>query len=60
MITLEGHLSWSDAMKCTISKFMSNVRTSLYMVGKLKNVITLQVFDYLQNESVEGGVLDCL
>ena len=38
---------------------MGNVRTSLYRVEKLRNSIVLQVFDYSQSESVEGGAIDC-
>ena len=41
-------------------KLMGNVRTSLCRVEKLRNSRVLQVFDYLQRGSVEGGALDCL
>ena len=41
-------------------EFMGNVRGSLYRAGKLKKPIALQVFDYSQSGSVEGGALDYL
>lgn len=39
-------------------KLMGNVRFSLYKVEKLINSIVLQVFNYSQSGSVEGGALD--
>ena len=42
-----------------MKKLMGNVRTSLYMVEKIRNAKALEVFDYSQSGSVEGGALDC-
>ena len=53
-------LNWSESIKYTMKKTMSNVRTSLYRVEKLRIFIALQVFDYSQSGSVEGGTLNCL
>ena len=38
---------------------MDDVRNSLYRIEKLRNSIVLQVVDYSQSGSVEGGALDC-
>ena len=38
---------------------MGNVRSSLYMVEKLRHSIVLQVFEYSHSGSVEGGAFHC-
>ena len=55
MAILEDPLSWNEAIRNNMRKFMSNVRTSLYRIEKLRNSIVLQVFDYSQSGSVELG-----
>ena len=57
---IEGPLSWSEAIRHNMEKLISNIRNSLYRVEKLRNSIVLQVFDYSQSGSVEGGTIDCL
>ena len=39
---------------------MGKVKSSLYKIEKLINSIVLQVFDYSQSGSVEGGSLGYL
>ena len=51
----EGPSSWNEAIRNNMRKLMGNFRTSLYRIEKLKNSIILQVFDYSQSGSVEGG-----
>ena len=55
----EGLLSWNEAMTYNMQKLMGSARNSLYKNEKLWNSTVLQVFDYLQSGSVEGGALDC-
>ena len=45
---VEAPLSWSEAIKRNMWKFMGNVQSSHYRVKKLRNSIILQVVDYLQ------------
>jgi hypothetical protein len=57
MAITEDPLIWSEASRHNMEKLMGNVRNSLYRVEKLRNSGILQVFDYSQSGSVEGGAL---
>ena len=56
---LEDHLSWNEAIRMNMGKVMSNVRSSLYRMKKLRKSIVLQVFDHSQSGSVGSGALGC-
>jgi hypothetical protein len=57
---IECPLDWSNAIKYNMEKPMDDVRNSLYRIEKLRNsIVILQVVDYSQSGSVEGGALDC-
>ena len=58
MAIIGGLSSWSEAVWHVMGKLIGDVRTSLYVIEKLRNSIVLQVFDYLQSRSVEGKALD--
>ena len=51
VIMCENPLSWREAIRNNMWKFLGNVRTSLYRVEELRNSIVLQVFDYSQSGS---------
>ena len=59
MAIFEAPLSWSEAIRHEMWKLMDNVQSSLFKVEKLRNSILLQVFEYSQSGSVEGGALNC-
>ena len=46
MAIFEDPLSWNEAIMNNMKQLMGNVRTSLYRIEKLRNLIVRQVFDY--------------
>ena len=55
----EDPMSWNEAIRLNMKKFMKNVRSSIQRMEKLKNSRVLQVFDYLQSGSGGSGALGC-
>ena len=56
---VEDPLSWNEAIRVNMGKLMSNVRSSLHRMEKLRKSRVLQVFDYSQSGSVGSGALGC-
>ena len=56
---VEDPLSWNEAIRVNMRKLMSNVRSSLYRMEKLRKSRVLQIFDYSQSGSVGSGALGC-
>jgi hypothetical protein len=57
---IEDPLSWNEVIRINVRKLIGNVRNLLYRMEKLRNPRILQVYDYSQSGSVEGGALGCL